>query len=1165
MTTSIDKTRFNQLIKNFQFKGLFNELGWDSVRKKEQIAVENELYHLDAVADKKGFVIFVCSTGNNGRIPDYHTRKKIDSAITKLYFEHLIIFCNLYKKHQIWQLVIREQGKPTAVRETNYYVHQEPEFLYQKLKGLFFSIDDEEKISIVDVKSLIQEQFNTNAEKVTKRFYDQFKEEHTSFLKFIKGIRENVDKDWYASLMLNRLMFIYFIQKKGFLDNDKDYLKNRMKATQEKRGRNKFYSFYRNFLLILFHKGLGSHERTPELIKEIGVVPYLNGGLFDVHHIERKYKDTEIPDEAFEQVFRFFDQYEWHLDTRITATGKDINPDVIGYIFEKYINDRASMGAYYTKEDITDYIGKNCLIPYLFDEVKRNYLKAFNPDGEIWNLLQTDPDKYIYDTVKHGTVVPVGAKHSPAQPAQVSSAAQESNSSKRLHTPENASPLPLPLPPEIAEGLNDVSQRTLWNKSAPPEYGLPTEIWREVVERRKRYAEIKTKIENGEIHEINDFITYNLNIRQFIQDVIENSDDSEFIKHFYKALLNISILDPTCGSGAFLFAAINILEPLYEACIQRMEAFVTDAKNSLPESGQRGVLKNSPLERGQRGVLRYKFFEDTLQTVKSPEHPNLQYFIYKNIILNNIYGVDIMHEAVEIAKLRLFLKLVATIDVDYKKKNLGLEPLPDIDFNIRAGNTLVGFAKLEEVEKVVKGSFYETWSKKEIDAIKEQAEMVKMAYEHFKDSQMLIDSPAMSGVKKDLEGRLRRLNKKLNIYLAQLYGIAVNNPSLKKGRGEGGFNKFEKWKSTHQPFHWFAEFYGIIHDKGGFDVIIGNPPYVEYSKVRKNYTLNNYRVQECGNLFGFVCERARRIISEKGYFSLIVPISVICTQRMECIQKLSFNSKEVWLSNYAERPSKLFTGAEVLLTIFIVSPKKNSESIYTTSFIKWKCEERPILFEKLFYSENSLQSKDYVIPKIGYKIETDLLKIKKGERILAFDLQREGQHKIFYRIGGGRYWKVFTDFSPNFILNGVKTISSRENYLFFKSETNKKAIISILSSSLFYWYFILTTNCRDLNPSDLKGFPFSIADLKPENLKMLSKLCDELMVDYKKNSQLKEKVSAKTGNITYQEFYPRLSKPIIDEIDKVLAEHYGFTDEELDFIINYDIKYRMGKDYDDNT
>ncbi len=73
-------------------------------------------------------------------------------------------------------------------------------------------------------------------------------------------------------------------------------------------------------------------------------------------------------------------------------------------------------------------------------------------------------------------------------------------------------------------------------------------------------------------------------------------------------------------------------------------------------------------------------------------------------------------------------------------------------------------------------------------------------------------------------------------------------------------------------------------------------------------------------------------------------------------------------------------------------------------------------------------------------------------------------------------------------------------------------------------------------------------------------LNQKLMSDYIKNKQLKTKTSSLTGEIEYEEFYPRKSKPIIDEIDKVLAEHYGFTQEELDFIINYDIKYRMGKE-----
>ena len=66
------------------------------------------------------------------------------------------------------------------------------------------------------------------------------------------------------------------------------------------------------------------------------------------------------------------------------------------------------------------------------------------------------------------------------------------------------------------------------------------------------------------------------------------------------------------------------------------------------------------------------------------------------------------------------------------------------------------------------------------------------------------------------------------------------------------------------------------------------------------------------------------------------------------------------------------------------------------------------------------------------------------------------------------------------------------------------------------------------------------------------------MQDFLANSQICERNQRATGLVRYREFYPKLSKPIIDEIDELLAKHYGFTEEELDFIINYDIKYRMG-------
>ena len=92
-------------------------------------------------------------------------------------------------------------------------------------------------------------------------------------------------------------------------------------------------------------------------------------------------------------------------------------------------------------------------------------------------------------------------------------------------------------------------------------------------------------------------------------------------------------------------------------------------------------------------------FEDFAHTLEHvAQHVSPKYFIYKSIILQNLFGVDIMPEAVEICKLRLFLKLAAQVEPDAKKESLGIEPLPDIDFNICAGNTLVGYATLAEVQ-----------------------------------------------------------------------------------------------------------------------------------------------------------------------------------------------------------------------------------------------------------------------------------------------------------------------------------------------------------------------------------------------------------------------------------------------------------------------------------
>jgi len=1094
---SLSKHKFSSYIKQFQFRELFNDMGWNNDKSKFQITPDDNVYTLQAVAEKSGFKILVCPPGTDGLIPDYNTRKKIETKITKLFHEHLIIFHDAKLQEQIWQLVVRQTGKPTKVNETRYDIAQDPELLYQRASGLFFEMDEEENITIVDVTQRVAANFHQNAEKVTKHFYDNFKKEHTSFLSFIKGIDIKVDKDWYASLMLNRLMFCYFIQKKGFLDDNKNYLRDKLKACQEKKGKNKFYSFYRDFLLVLFHEGLNEAVQKEEVKVEIGRIPYLNGGLFDEHELEKMYKGIDIDDNAFERVFDFFDQYEWHLDTRITATGKDINPDVIGYIFEKYINDRAQMGAYYTKEDITEYISKNSVLPWLFDEIKRKYPKAFATNEGIWQRVKQSSDEYIYDAVKYGI------------------------------NPEN---IWGNLPEEITAGLDPnqpdlVEKRKVWNKPAPSDIALPTEIYREVIDRKKRYVEIKTKIENGEITQINDFITYNLNIRQFAQDMIENTNDPDFLRHFYKAINSVTILDPTCGSGAFLFAAMNILESLYEACIMRMRAFVEE-EDRLNEAEKRSFRN------------QFKFFRQILAETQNQYHPNLQYFIFKSIILQNLYGVDIMKEAVEIAKLRLFLKLVATVDADYRKPNLGLEPLPDIDFNIRAGNTLLGFATEKELEKCLVEDIMGAMVKHEIE---EKCDIVARTFARYKEIQLSTgdDYHDFKAAKEELNKRLKELNSELNLLLhKQTSGL-----------------KYNVWLASHQPFHWFAEFYEIIRERGGFDVIIGNPPYLEQRQI--DYEPKNLTTFETGAVHSMCIERSLQILSNEGNISMIVPLALVCTQRMIVVQNLLEENKIIWYSNFAWRPGKLFENVNRALTIFVAN-STNKKDVYNTRYQKWYSETRDYLFPNINFIRWSEKKYSFWVPKLGSKIEVSILNKKlTSDYSISYLITKKSAYRVFYRSTGGLYWKIFTNFPPKFFINSKQGKSSRETSFAVKEKNHDIICISLLSSNIYWWWYTITSNLRDLNPSDIQGlkFPSSVMDDKS-----IIELGRKYLRDLEHNSEMLTRIQKQTGETQTQSFKVALSKSIIDEIDTALVKHYGFSQEELDFIINYDIKYRMGKE-----
>ncbi len=1026
------KNLFNQYISTANFKELFiSEMLWNNptgATQLPEITIDDTTYHIEQIAERKGFQILHCKVQS---IPTSAVCKKIDQKIRKNAENYICIFFLPEKLHHLWIAPVKKVEKRDVVL-IEYDTIEKAAFLFEKMEKLSFSLEDEP--NILDIIEKVQAAFLVNSEKITKDFYSGFKKEHSNFAKFITGIddhiteKENKNKQWYASVMLNRLMFCYFIQKKGFLDGDIDYLRNKLEWTRQQEGENRFFNkFYKGFLVNLFHDGLNAPQHNVEFENIYGRIPYLNGGMFDIHQIERNYAELDIADEAFCSLFDFFDKWHWHLDDRITASGRDINPDVLGYIFEQYINDRAQMGAYYTKEDITEYIGRNSILPYLMDAVKRKDEKCFRPKSKLWQYLQESNDKYIYNAMKKGCNEP--------------------------------------LPEYIAEGIdtakpNLLERRKHWNERTPETFALPTEIWRETIERHQRYSNIKQKIVNGEITAINDFITYNLDIRQFVADYLADTPDHLFIKHFYSALQHITILDPTCGSGAFLFAALNILEPLYEVCINRMKEF----------------NKQNPL-----------LFKQELQEITHKYRSNIQYFIYKSIILRNLYGVDIMVEATEIAKLRLFLKMVAVVEVDKRDPNLGLDPLPDIDFNIRCGNTLVGYATQAELKRdLAEGNMFD---REEFEAkINGEMEKISKAYQHFKEIQ-LQQSEKMVDFKQAkyaLNERLSALNNLLN---NKMYGAVETNIS------------YETWLLTHQPFHWLAEFYEIINEHGGFDVIIGNPPYVSKSKIA--YLCNE--TFKCSDLYGYVIKRVLQLLCPVGTHGFIVMHNIAFSRNFVEVRNLLNNFHgSAWYSFYSRIPSGLFSGdVRVRNCIYLLSSTGNEK--YTSCLHRWFSEQRVSLFATTIKYNYFVYSG--VIPMLDSEFIQSIYENKRGYNIAALEDNLNGIC-LYYKKVGYNFLSISHIIPLSFDSKGKPIEQTELGYIKLQKEYSK--FVQLLScGKLFLSKWLTYGDDFHLTVKDITSFSFPFDEISVTDKDTLDSLYEEFCrklpstIQYKLNAGIK--------------------------------------------------------------
>ena len=1031
MTTRLD------YVNRGDISGLFREeLGWNrpDITTPMNIEVDGTVHRARQVAGYKGVRVWQVDT-----VPDSRTQRFIDAELRRQSDERLIVFADGHTQEWRWPQVTNTQGsgQPRLVTHT-HVVGAHNEALDQRLAMVEIGLN--EAPSVPELLRRMRSAFD--ADKVTNEFYKKFLKQHDALVKAINGLDVEGDRKWYSALLMNRLMFIYFLQRKGFMDNDRDYLRTRLTRLRTHGADAQFYEFYRDFLLPLFHAGLGAPglQVADPVIKELmGDIRYINGGIFAVHELEAAHSDIRIPDDIFESIFDLFDSYQWHLDDRPTASQNEINPDVLGYIFEQFINQK-EQGAYYTKDDVTHFMTSSTLLPVFLERLQAK--TGINP----WDYVVKEPAAFLWDSLMFG--------------------------------------LDQDVPYEV-EAQRNSFPRPAWNERAPETHGLPGESWWEVEQRRATYTRLIESAKKGDIDGPDEAVSANVDLHSLATAVIDGMDSPADVVSAWLILSNLKIVDPTCGSGAFLFAALKLLLDLYDAIIDVARAHA--ATSSDPE-------------------LR-------LLLAMVDAHPNQNYFILKHATLNNLYGVDLMKEATEIARLRLFLKLVSAID-----DREHLEPLPDLDFNIKAGNILVGARTVDEIRDTT-----DLFAEQTIEDVLDRAADVSWAYRDFRSIQQSGDPNEVKAARDALAARLADVRGIVNEHYHSVHGI----------RGS-----VADWVATHSPFHWFIEYPEVFAD-GGFDVLIGNPPYVNKGKV-KDYRFGGFETDTTSDIYAPCTERAGQITRRDGRMTMIIPISAQFGNDFTDLRRyLEKRFSHLWVSTFSRNPAALFSaGLGVRSTVIVgAGDGATGNTLHVTKTHRWFDDYRPALFETLTY----VNAKD-VRPHAGWirVVDADLA------TLFARTTPKHRLEQITTRTGSGRigfkttalYWlSVFLKDPPAYELDYTPTAQTKVGRLSFPTERDGKLGLAIAASKYaFVWWYCVGDDF-DVTGDIIKSIPVDVAALSNDARGKLVALADELVADFPNHVAFTKYAGKWMGNFVHSEM-----RDITDRIDAILASELGYAD-----------------------
>ncbi|EGT1045286.1 class I SAM-dependent DNA methyltransferase, partial [Campylobacter jejuni] len=449
-------------------------------------------------------------------------------------------------------------------------------------------------------------------------------------------------------------------------------------------------------------------------------------------------------------------------------------------------------------------------------------------------------------------------------------------------------------------------------------------------------------------------------------------------KKAQKELLNsIKICDPAVGSGHFLVSALNVMLSIY------------DELNLFDEEFYLEVQNDEILITGRKGeFIEYK----RPKTPKDKAHLIQQELFHtkKDIIENNLFGVDINPNSCEITKLRLWIELLKhSFYQSFDDENYhDLKTLPNIDINIKCGNSLVSYfetgkslshypnikermGKYKRIVKDYKEGFYTDKSR-----INQEIKNLKISFKNFCFADKF---------KKEMKGfndKCEKYSKKYGNFLAvddenlkffvsanlTLFDFDEKEATKEFANLKKEYDNIFNLESNH-PFEWRFEFPEILDDDGnfkGFDLIIGNPPYIRQEELKelKPHLAKNYKVYKgTSDIYTYFYELGFNVLKDNGVLSYITSNKYTRAGYGEALRE--FLLKNVKVLEYTDLNGiKVFDSATVDTSILCFEKSKSKDNKFkylalSNEILKTCAYDIGLYKDFAEFSQNSLSKESF--------------------------------------------------------------------------------------------------------------------------------------------------------------------------------------------------------------